>query len=110
MAPGRAISNPAFRAFDVNASYPIRLSRVREGLTIEPGVAMYNVANLSNFGRLTGTLANTVTGGGPAGTTADYLNGPNNTIVQNSTRSQRGSGTYAQGAPRTTEFQLKVNF
>ena len=110
LAPGKAISNPAFRAFDVNASYPVRLSRVREGLSIEPGVAMYNVANFANFGRLSGTLANTVTAGGTIGTTADFLNGPNTQAVQDFVRTQRGSGTFAQGSPRTTEFQLKVNF
>ncbi len=110
LAPGRAISNPAFRAFDVNASYPVRLPRIREGLSIEPGVAMYNVANMANFGRLTGTLANTATAGGTTGTTADFLNGPNTQAVQDFVRTQRGSGTFAQGSPRTTEFQLKVNF
>lgn len=110
LAPGRAISNPAFRAFDVNASYPIRLSRVREGLSIEPGVAMYNVANFSNFGTLTGVLANTDTAGGTVGTTPDFLNGPNTQGTQDFVRTQRGSGTFAQGSPRTTEFQLKVNF
>lgn len=109
-APGAAINNPAFRAFDLSASYPIRLSRFREGLSLEPGVAMYNVANMSNFGRLTGVLANTSTAGGTIGTTATYLNGPNNYDVLNSVRTQRGSGTYDAGAPRSTEFQLKLNF
>ena len=40
----------------------------------------------------------------------NYLNGPNNLAVENGLRTQRGSGTYDLGAPRTTEFQLKINF
>jgi hypothetical protein len=73
-------------------------------------VAMYNVFNMSNFGRLTGVLANTDTAGGDVGSTASFLNGPNNNAVQDGNRTQRGSGTFSSGAPRTTEFQLKLNF
>ena len=110
LAPTHAISNAPFRAFDVNASYPIHLSRLREGVSLVPGVAMYNVANLSNFGRLGGVLANTATAGGTIGTVNDFLNGPNTPAVHDFVRTQRGSGTFAQGSPRTTEFQLKLNF
>ena len=110
LVPTHAVSNPALRTLDVNAGYPIRLSRIREGLSLVPGVAMYNVANLSNFGNLSGTLANTTTAGGLVGTTNDFLNGPNTPAVQDGVRTQRASGTFAQGAPRTTEFQLKLNF
>ena len=109
-APTTPLQNPAFRDFDANVSYPIRLNRVREGLAIVPGVAMYNVTNMSNFGRLVGTLANTTTAGGVIGTANSFLNGPNDVAVQNTSRTQRGSGTFDQGAPRTTEFSLKFNF
>ena len=102
--PTTPLNNAAFRAFDVNAGYPIRLGRIREGLSLEPSVAVYNVANLANFGRLTGVLA----AAGTSGT--DRLNGPNDPTIQNSVRTQRASGTFDQGAPRTTEFQLKLNF
>ena len=100
LAPSNPIPNSAFRAFDLNVSYPIRLGKIREGLSLEPAVAMYNVANLSNFGALSGQLV-----GGTG-----FLNGANNTAVQNTERIQRGSGTFDQGGPRTTEFQLKLNF
>lgn len=109
-APTTPIGNPIFRAFDATVSYPIRLSRFREGLSLEPSVAMYNVANVSNFGRLAGVLANVDTAGGNVGTANNFLNGPNNTEVHDGLRVQRGSGTFAQGAPRSTEFQLKLNF
>jgi hypothetical protein len=109
-APTTPLNNPAFRAFDATVSYPIKLNRLREGMSIEPTVAMYNVFNMSNFGILTGILANTDTAGGDVGSSASFLNGPNNNAVQDGNRTQRGSGTFSQGAPRTTEFQLKFNF
>ena len=106
-----AIANPAFRTFDANVSYPIPLARFHEGLSLEPSIAMYNVANLANFGRASGVLANVNTAGGIYGTSlSSNVNAPNTFAVQNSFRTQRGSGTFAQGAPRTTEFQLKLNF
>ncbi len=112
LAPTTPLNNSAFRAFDANASYPIRLARFREGLSIEPGVAMYNIGNLANFTSFAnGQLASVATAGGPTGAGLNTnLNGDNNLAVQNSHRIQRGSGTFDQGAPRTTEFQLKVNF
>ncbi|NYF92112.1 carboxypeptidase regulatory-like domain-containing protein [Tunturiibacter empetritectus] len=107
----RAISNAAFRSFDLSASYPIRLSRVREGLSIEPVVSMYNVFNMANFGTLTGTLADVNTANGPTGANlGSNLNAPDTFANLSQTRTQRGSGTFAQGAPRTTEFQLKLHF
>ncbi len=109
-APTTPLNNPAFRTFDVSASYPVRFTRFREGLSLEPGVAIYNVTNMANFGHFGGVLANVATAGGPVGATNNFLNGPNNLDVQNSLRTQRGSGTFDQGAPRTTEFQLKLNF
>ncbi len=106
-----AIANPAFRTFDANVSYPIPLARFHEGLSLEPAIAMYNVANLANFGRASGVLANVNTAGSLYGTSlSSNVNAPNTFAVQNSFRTQRGSGTFAQGAPRTTEFQLKLNF
>ncbi|MDE3104019.1 MAG: TonB-dependent receptor, partial [Acidobacteriota bacterium] len=109
-APTTPINNGVFRGFDASFTYPIKLSRVREGLSLEPGVALYNVSNMSNFGRLGGVLANTSTAGGSVGAVSNFLNGPNDTSIHDGIRWQRGSGTFDQGAPRSTEFQLKVNF
>jgi hypothetical protein len=113
--PNGALPNSAFRTFDASFSYPIKLARFREGMSLVPGITFYNVANLANFGRLSGSL---ICGGGPQCPTADNtgnndvaaLNGSNNFSTQNGLRTERGSGTFAQGSPRTTEFQLKLNF
>jgi hypothetical protein len=111
-APSNPLNNAATRTFDLSANYPIRLSRFREGLSVVPGVAVYNVFNMSNFnpipnivGGATGTLLNQ----GDAGTQG-YYNGPSDQTTLNQARIVRNSGTYDQGGPRTTEFQLKVNF
>ncbi len=100
-----AINNPAFRALDLNASYPIPLARFREGLSLEPAIAFYNVGNFSNFTSLGGVL-NNVDDPSQDGTRT----GANSFGNQNANRILRQSGTFAQGAPRTTEFQLKLNF
>ena len=112
MPNATALNNPAFRSFDLNLSYPIRFHKLREGMSLEPGVAVYNIFNFSNFTSLTpteSTLLNT-NDAGPVNNSAGNVAGPNTYDVQNGNRRQRGSGTFAQGAPRTTEFQLKFNF
>ena len=104
-APASPLSNAAFRSFDFSASYPIPLARLREGVSLVPGVAMYNVFNMSNFTALQGVLLNQADAGTPG-----FVNGPADQTTLNSNRVLRGAGTFDQGGPRTTEFQLKLNF
>jgi hypothetical protein len=99
------MSNPAFRSFDFNASYPIKLGRFREGLSITPGIALYNIFNMSNHNLQNGTLLNAADAG-PLG----YVNSSDDPSEANNLRVTRNSGTFDQGGPRTTEFQLMVNF
>lgn len=108
-APNNPLNNTAFRNFDLSASYPISLSRVREGLNLVPGVTMYNVFNMSNFTPFQGTTASTLLNVADTGQTG-YLNGPSDQVTLNANRIERGAGTYDQGGPRTTEFQLRLNF
>jgi hypothetical protein len=106
-------SNPTFRQMDASVLYPISLGRIREGMSLEPGIAFYNVANFSNFSADTSTLLNTTSAGGAYnnGTVGyGYITGVNNLATQVSKRTVRNIGTFAQGAQRTTEFQLKLNF
>ena len=106
-----ALNNPAFRSLDMSFSYPIHFDRVREGLSLEPVIAFYNVANFSNFTpNNSGVLLNTASAGGPVNENGGYLSGLNNFSTLNANRNQRGSGTFDQGAARSTEFQLKLNF
>ena len=109
----QAVNNPMFRTLDVNFSYPIRANRLHEGLSLTPKIAFYNVANLSNFAGTSGTLQNTTTAGGAfnSGTGgAGFATGPNNFGTYSAGRVYRGVGTFSQGAPRQTEFQLTATF
>lgn len=108
-----ALANPTFRNIDASFAYPISLAKFREGMSLEPVIAFYNIFNMANYngGLLPlGTLENTTSAGGAVNTDNNYLTGPNNYAVVNANRAQRGSGTFNQGAARTTEFQLKFNF
>lgn len=106
MPGNRAPENAFYRVLDINIAYPIRLSRVREGMSLVPAIAFYNMGNFSNFkDYIDGTLQNT--SNGPAG---GYLNGSNTFSDHDANRVQRGTGTSDIGGPRSTEFQLKLNF
>jgi hypothetical protein len=109
-ASNRTIANPTFRSLDLNASYPISLKKVREGMSLEPAIAFYNLGNFANYGNLGGTLLNTTDAGADVNPVTSTITGPNTFGVLNGQRTVRGSGTFSQGAPRTTEFQLKLNF
>ena len=106
-----ALSNPTLRSVDASFSYPIRFSKYREGLSLEPEIDFYNIGNFANFNNQnSGILLNTTSAGGTYNTTGGYLTGPNSYENLNANRVQRGSGTYNVGAARTTEFKLKLNF
>jgi len=109
-----ALANPAFRQVDLNFSYPIRIGHYAhmfgEAATLEPGIAFYNVGNFSNFGGGGGNPAVAPYSGDLGTSVAGNVNGPNTFATQNTSRVIRQTGTYDQGAPRTTEFQLKFTF
>jgi hypothetical protein len=104
-APAKAIENGNLKEIDANFQYPIRLSRVREGLSLIPSVAFYNVANFANYSGPGEILLNANDAGA-----SGYLNGPSTFADRGQFRTERGSGTFNLGGPRTTEFQLKLNF
>jgi hypothetical protein len=105
-APNYAYPNSPFRELDVNASYPIGHSLIHflpESVSLEPAIAFYNALNLGNFGGNSGTLL-------IDSTQAGSVNSPYDGTQKYSNRTTRGIGTFSQGAPRSTEFQLKLNF
>ncbi len=110
----KAIENPPFRQIDASVLYPFHVRAISEAFTLTPGVAMYNVANLGNYNPInyqTGAGNGTLLNPTDAAQGADnYVNGPNNYSIKNTNRISRGSGTFDAGAPRTTEFQLKLTF
>jgi hypothetical protein len=111
------VFNPAYRQIDAQVSYPIKLNwmvkRLPEVMTLEPVIAFYNAGNFSNFTSDTSVLQNTTAAGGAINSgTAGFGNitGVNNLTTQGSKRTVRGIGTFDQGAQRTVEYQLHLNF
>ncbi|HET9839055.1 MAG TPA: TonB-dependent receptor [Candidatus Angelobacter sp.] len=88
------------RTVDLSLSYP---KKIRENLTIEPKVAIFNAFNTSNFDGPNNSL-NGFLNSGPGSVNdsvkADHLN----------TRILPGSGVFDLGAPRVVEFGLKLTF
>ncbi len=114
----KIFSNPMFKSIDASFSYPIRLKWLGEGRSLEPSIAMYNVGNLANWTGFTNATSNFAINQSDAGADGSgaltYINGDaagaNGYALKNQNRIQRGSGTYDQGAPRSTEFAVKFNF
>jgi hypothetical protein len=101
-APANQMVFPWLKAFDFKLSWRYRIG---EHLTIEPGVGIYNVFNFANSNL-------------PPGTMTGWLNEGSssiNSVVAGSTSAQTfrvgaGTGVFALGAPRTTEFGLRLSF
>jgi len=99
-APFDEAGNGWLRAFDVNLNWTYKY---KEHFELEPGVALFNVLNLSNFD-------------GPGNPLSGVLSGESGTVngtsgeQPSSNRLGLGSGVFALGSPRVIEFSLKVRF
>jgi hypothetical protein len=98
LPPANNAGNSWYRDVDAVLSWPFR---IKEKLTIEPSVGFYNVFNFVNYNALTGLS------GGP-GTINGTSSGDN--VGHDSVRVGTGSGVFSAGAPRQTEFGLKLEF
>jgi hypothetical protein len=97
--PGQA--NMAWlRAMDLKLSWVYGL---KERVTIEPGVSLFNVFNFSNFDGPNNPLSGVLDGsrGSANGTSGQQPNG---------NRLGLGSGVFGLGSPRVIEFALKLSF
>jgi len=99
-------NNPAFRTFDANISYPIKLKWLGEGRQLTPTASFYNLFNMANFGGVTGVVLDTADAGLP-----NYVNSENSwSDINAALRTTRNSGTFDQGGPRSMEFSMKIEF
>lgn len=110
VAPG-ATNFPWLKSFDFAAAWPIK---VKENVTIEPSVSIFNIFNFANE-FLPGNLPLSALLPGTNGfLAANTIGGTGGTQYGGSSltpfRASFQSGTYALGAPRQFEFGLKVSF
>jgi hypothetical protein len=96
--PANNAGNGWYKDVDTILAWPFK---IRERLTISPNVSFFNIFNFSNFGTLGG-----LTGGdGAINGTSTGVNTGTNTY-----RVGRGTGVFAVGAPRESEFGLRFDF
>ncbi len=108
-APASAYPNPTFRQVDVVVSYPIGHSLFKflpESVNLTPGIAFYNAFNFADYSAYLGPGGSLLIDSSGAGS----VNSPYSQNIRNSARTTRGIGTFSDGAPRQTEFQLTLNF
>ena len=110
-APSHAFPNSPLRTMDASLRYPIHLQWLPERVNIEPAVSFYNLLNFGNFDGPDGVI---LTPGdvteSPTNVNSVYGSGATAFNVKNTERTPRRTGTFDQGAPRETEFQLTFNF
>lgn len=85
--------------------------RIKDRVSLQPSVSVYNVLNFANFDA-PGNVPSGVLSGVPGysiNNITDFSRCTNCNAKQ-STRIGPGSGVYSLGAPRQTEFSLKISF
>jgi hypothetical protein len=91
------------KTFDMSLTWVGKVNVREKELSIEPSVSFYNLFNFANFNIPGNVLSGILSGG------AGSLNGTNYAGA-NSVRVGVGTGVFALGSPRTTEFGLKLTF
>ncbi|MGA2388566.1 MAG: carboxypeptidase-like regulatory domain-containing protein [Candidatus Sulfotelmatobacter sp.] len=104
LPPSNNAGNGYYKDVDTVFSWPFKF---RERLTILPSVSFFNVFNFVNYGALgQASATDSLTGGdGSVNGTVAGNNASSNTV-----RVGRGTGVFAVGAPRETEFGLRFDF
>jgi hypothetical protein len=99
-APGNEANMGWLKALDVNLNWKYK---IKERVSVEPGVTFFNVMNLSNFDSPGNPLSGVLNGlpGSVNGTQGEQ---------PNSNRIGLGSGVFGLGSPRVIEFSLKASF
>jgi hypothetical protein len=105
LAPANNAGNGYYKNVDTILSWPIK---IREGLSILPSVAFFNVFNFVNYGILGPQSSPNTSLGGTPGSINGTPSGVN--VETNTYRIGRGSGVFAVGAPREAEFGLRLDF
>jgi hypothetical protein len=105
LAPANNAGNGYYKDVDTVLSWPFK---IREGLTIMPSISFFNVFNFVNYGNLGPALFPDTALIGTPGSINGTVSGVN--VNTNTYRVGRGSGVFAVGAPRESEFGLRIDF
>ena len=97
-APPGAVTQAWLRSFDTSLAWTYKL---RDTVTIEPNVSVFNVLNFANFDGPNQTLIGTLDGVTGVNSGVGHTGGD---------RTGFGTGVFSLGAPRTIEFGLKISF
>jgi hypothetical protein len=100
LAPKGQVGLGALRSFDLRLSW---VHTLREKLTVEPSVEVFNLFNFANFDLPGSVLSGSLTGGPGSVNGTTY-----NERITN--RVGVGTGVFGLGAPRVFEFGLRLSF
>lgn len=91
------------KTFDMSLSWIGKVNIREKEFSVEPSVSIYNLFNFANFDIPGNVLSGILTGAPGSANGTTYAGA-------NALRIGVGTGVFALGAPRTTEFGLKVTF
>ena len=100
LAPNGQVNFSWLRAFDLNFAWKLT---IKEKVSIEPSVAVFNLFNFSNFNLPPNTMSGLLTG------TPGAINGTTR-LDNEAFRVGNGTGVYAVGAARQVEWGMKLTF
>ena len=103
LAPAGQVGFDWLRVFDLKLSWVGRKSFGDHVIEIEPSFGVFNLFNFSNFDLPPNTLSGLLTGG-PGSINGTTYND------QATVRVGAGTGVFAEGAPRTIEWGLRIGF
>jgi hypothetical protein len=109
--PGHYAEATWLKTMDLRLSRPFQ---VGERVKLEPNVSVFNVFNWANFGGAGNQLSG-VLNGAPGSSlnntsSAGYCGNSTAFCTSRLDRVLPGSGTYANGAPRQIEFEVRITF
>jgi hypothetical protein len=100
LAPNGQVNFSWLRAFDLNLAWKLT---IKEKVSIEPSVAVFNLFNFGNFNLPPNTMSGLLTG------TPGAINGTTR-LDNEAFRVGNGTGVYAVGASRQVEWGMKLTF
>jgi hypothetical protein len=105
---GNAVGLGWLKTFDLNIGWTYK---IKERVTIEPSVGIFNIFNFANFDLPGNTQGSTLSFASEGATqTAGTVGGTTSALDSRTNRASLQSGTNALGAARSIEWGMKISF